>query len=185
MDTVVLSGAKPSLIKKHPALLAIGNPTAVGKLLASINWQEPHLIRSWRTTSPSFQNKVNINALLPKNWSFTKLVEYSISKGLTFRLLRRNQCNRSPKATYSITRNLGSCKVQHPTRDTIFWCAPKSFICSISCKNSSFAVHLDHLSTNDVVNSYLQLIEALKAIIIKPSEIITFYFNHDLQNVST
>ena len=56
--------------------------------------------------------------------------------------MRRNHCNRSPNGTYSITRNLCSCSVQHPTRDTIFWCAPNNFIIAISNRNSSFCTSL-------------------------------------------
>jgi len=33
--------------------------------------------------------------------------------------------------------------VQQPTRDTIFWCAPNSFICIISRRNSSFCSEVE------------------------------------------
>ena len=59
---------------------------------------------------------------------------------LTFFLLRRSQVKRSPHGTYSITRNIFSSSVQHPTIDTTFLCEPNIFICSISNVNSSFCV---------------------------------------------
>ena len=59
---------------------------------------------------------------------------------ITFFLLRRSQAKRSPHGTYSITRNIFSSSVQHPTIDTTFLCEPNIFICSISNVNSSFCV---------------------------------------------
>ena len=57
---------------------------------------------------------------------------------LTFFLLRRSQVKRSPHGTYSMTTNIFSSSVQHPTIDTTFLCDPNIFICSISKVNSSF-----------------------------------------------
>ena len=57
-------------------------------------------------------------------------------------LLRRSHCNGSPNGTYSITRNFFSYVVQHPTKNTMFWCEPNSFICSISCENASLCSSL-------------------------------------------
>ena len=59
---------------------------------------------------------------------------------LTFFLLRRSHVKRSPHGTYSMTRNIFSSSVQHPTIDTTFLCEPNIFICSISNVNSSFCV---------------------------------------------
>ena len=92
--------------------------------------------------SLSFKTDRFANPLVQNTWGNIKLFKYFFGKDLTDRLLLRNHCNRSPNGTYSITRNLCSSKVQQPTRDTIFWCAPSCFICSISCKNSSFCSSL-------------------------------------------
>ena len=59
---------------------------------------------------------------------------------LTLFRLRRSHVSRSPQGTYSMTRNIFSWIVQHPTMDTTFLCEPNSFICSISNVNSSFCV---------------------------------------------
>ena len=59
---------------------------------------------------------------------------------LTFFLRRRSHVKRSPHGTYSMTRNIFSSSVQHPTIDTTFLCEPNIFICSISNVNSSFCV---------------------------------------------
>lgn len=59
-------------------------------------------------------------------------------KSLTNRRFLRNHCKRSPYGTYSITKNLVSCSVQHPTKDTMLGCDPNSFICDISCKKACF-----------------------------------------------
>lgn len=74
-------------------------------------------------------------------------------------LSRRSHCSRSPNGTYSITRNFFSYMVQHPTKDTIFWCEPNSFICSISCENSSLCLALGlsrHKVRSKSFNSQMQ-----------------------------
>ena len=77
---------------------------------------------------------------------------------LTDVLLLRSHCSRSPNGTYSITRNLFSYMVQHPTKDTIFWCEPNCFIFSISCKNSSFCSSLGLSRHKERSNSVLSMV---------------------------
>ena len=83
------------------------------------------------------KNRVTAKSITTKHLRESQIIQLFLAL-LSDCLLHRNHCNRSPHGTYSITRNLCSCKVQQPTRDTIFWCVPSSFISSISCKNSSF-----------------------------------------------